>query len=128
MPVYFGAEEGMPLMEELLKGYIGNPKTIHGRLDGTIPRDGELNPNIIAKALGMENKFGYAYTGSRGSRPPMLCVGCPHADSFIALNTAMEEHGKGHVFSDIGCYTLGIPATLPCHQLLAGYGCFHYHG
>ncbi len=102
------AEEGMPVVEELLKGYMGNPKTIHGRLDGTIPRDGELNPNIIAKALGMENKFGLAVPEVVAPRPPMLCVGCPHSDSFYALNDALEAHGKGHVFSDIGCYTLGF--------------------
>ena len=37
-------------------------------------------------------------------------MGCPHADSFLALNKAIEEYGKGHVFGDIGCYTLGFMA------------------
>jgi len=41
-------------------------------------------------------------------RPPALCVGCPHSDSFQALNEALKEFGRGHVFSDIGCYTLGF--------------------
>ncbi|HPT71974.1 MAG TPA: thiamine pyrophosphate-dependent enzyme [Candidatus Cloacimonadota bacterium] len=102
------AEEGMPLMEELLRGYLNNGKTIHGRLDGTIPRDGELNPNKIAVALGMEDKCGLPIPEVVAPRPPMLCVGCPHSDSFYALNDALVEHGKGHVFSDIGCYTLGF--------------------
>jgi indolepyruvate ferredoxin oxidoreductase alpha subunit len=35
-------------------------------------------------------------------------VGCPHADSYLALNEAVAEYGRGHVFSDIGCYTLGF--------------------
>jgi indolepyruvate ferredoxin oxidoreductase alpha subunit len=26
----------------------------------------------------------------------------------LALNEALQGHGKGHVFSDIGCYTLGF--------------------
>jgi indolepyruvate ferredoxin oxidoreductase alpha subunit len=40
-------------------------------------------------------------------RPPSLCNGCSHADVFLALNEAMAPYGKGRVFSDIGCYTLG---------------------
>jgi len=41
-------------------------------------------------------------------RPPALCVGCPHSDSYLALNEALKDFEKGHVFSDIGCYTLGF--------------------
>jgi indolepyruvate ferredoxin oxidoreductase alpha subunit len=102
------AEEGMPLVEEQLKGYLGNPKIIHGRLDGTLPRAGELNPNLLAKALGLPDTVGMDLPEIVAARPPMLCVGCPHIDSFHALNEALEEYGKGHVFSDIGCYTLGF--------------------
>ncbi|MCQ2265194.1 MAG: thiamine pyrophosphate-dependent enzyme, partial [Bacteroidales bacterium] len=40
-------------------------------------------------------------------RPPALCQGCPHIDSYNAINAAMEKYGKGKVFADIGCYTLG---------------------
>jgi indolepyruvate ferredoxin oxidoreductase alpha subunit len=40
-------------------------------------------------------------------RPPQLCQGCPHADTFTALNKALEGYDRGNVFSDIGCYTLG---------------------
>lgn len=45
-------EEGYPIMEELLKGYL-EKEEVHGRLDGTLPRDGELNPDWIAKAFGI---------------------------------------------------------------------------
>ena len=39
-------------------------------------------------------------------RPPVLCAGCPHRASFLAVKRAMK--GKKAVFSgDIGCYTLG---------------------
>jgi len=41
-------------------------------------------------------------------RPPALCDGCPHIDSYQALTEALKEWGAGHVFSDIGCYTLGF--------------------
>ncbi|MBT4575520.1 MAG: indolepyruvate ferredoxin oxidoreductase, partial [Candidatus Cloacimonetes bacterium] len=99
-------EEGMPLVEEMLKGFLGNPK-IHGRLDGTLDRDGELNPKKVRKALGLPELESKDIPEVVAGRPPALCVGCPHTDSYKALTEALEEYGKGHVFSDIGCYTLG---------------------
>ncbi len=102
-------EEGMPLVEDMLKGlsWTGT-KPIHGRLDGTIPRDGELNPNKVAQALGLPDTLGNPVPGIVNPRPPALCVGCPHADSYLALNEALKGFERGHVFSDIGCYTLGF--------------------
>lgn len=100
-------EEGYPILEESIKGFLNTGKTVHGRLDGSIPRDGELNPNIVAVALGMEDTHGKAIPSIVASRPPSLCKGCPHIYSYNALNQAIENFGKGRVFSDIGCYTLG---------------------
>ncbi|MBE0648872.1 MAG: indolepyruvate ferredoxin oxidoreductase [Bacteroidales bacterium] len=100
-------EDGYPMVEELLKGYLGVGLTVKGRLDGTIPRDGELNPNILAAALGLEDTFGLPIPSLVVGRPPMLCSGCPHIDSYGALNEALSMLAKGRVFSDIGCYTLG---------------------
>lgn len=100
-------EEGAPLIEELLRGYLNLGKPVHGRLDGTVPRDGELNPNIVAAALGMEVSKGFDMPDIVAGRPPSLCVGCPHIDTYLGLNEAIEPYGKGRVFSDIGCYTLG---------------------
>ena len=99
-------EEGMPLVEEMLKGFLGNPK-IHGRLDGTLDRDGELNPKKVRKALGLPELESKDIPEVVAGRPPALCLGCPHTDSYKALTEALKEYGKGHVFSDIGCYTLG---------------------
>lgn len=102
-------EEGMPIVEEMLKGFAWTgSKPIKGRLDGTLPRDGELNPNLVARALHLPDQPGADQPDIVAPRPPQLCVGCPHADSFNALNEALEVHGKGHVFGDIGCYTLGF--------------------
>lgn len=102
-------EEGMPLVESMLKGAaFKGQKPIHGRLDGTIPRDGELNPNKVRAALGLSDSMGEAVPEVVTPRPPALCVGCPHSDSYLALNEALKEYGRGHVFSDIGCYTLGF--------------------
>jgi indolepyruvate ferredoxin oxidoreductase alpha subunit len=99
-------EDGYPIIEELLKGLLNKGKTIHGRLDGSLPRDGELNPVLVGKALGNKYKEGLKVPGFLKPRPPKLCNGCSHVDSFNALNEALSEYSKGRVFSDIGCYTL----------------------
>ncbi len=102
-------EEGMPVVEEQLKGLAwSGTKPIHGRLDGTTPRDGEMNPNRVAQALNLPDTLGAPVPEIVSPRPPALCVGCPHADSYKALNEALKEFGRGHVFADIGCYTLGF--------------------
>ncbi|MBW6515799.1 MAG: indolepyruvate ferredoxin oxidoreductase [Candidatus Cloacimonetes bacterium] len=100
-------EEGAPLVEEMLRGYMNKPLVIKGRLDGTLPRDGELNPNLVRIALGMEDLTGQSIPEIVVPRPPVLCVGCPHTDTYKALKEVIDEYGSGHVFSDIGCYTLG---------------------
>lgn len=100
-------EEGYPIVEELLKGLLDKGKKIKGRLDGTIPRDGELNPGIVAASLGMPELPVRAIPSVVVARPPSLCKGCPHIYSYNALNEALGQYAKGSVFSDIGCYTLG---------------------
>lgn len=103
-------EEGYPVVEEMIRGFMNNGKTISGRLDGTLPRDGELNPVLVGKALGFETPAIRPVPDLVASRPPSLCKGCPHIESFAGLNEALEKYGKGRVFSDIGCYTLGALA------------------
>lgn len=100
-------EEGAPVIEELLKGLLNNGKKIKGRLDGTIPRDGELNPKIVADALGIIYDETENIPEIVAGRPPSFCPGCSHIDSYNALNEALQEYSKGRVFADIGCYTLG---------------------
>jgi indolepyruvate ferredoxin oxidoreductase alpha subunit len=100
-------EEGYPLIEEGLRGYLDAGIKILGRLDGTVPRDGEMNPAIVAKALGMAPTYGKKVPDLVKMRPPSFCKGCGHADMFSALVEAVKPFGPGHVFSDIGCYTLG---------------------
>ena len=43
-------EEGYPVVEEQLKGFLAKGVTVHGRLDGTLQRDGELTPDAVGKA------------------------------------------------------------------------------
>jgi indolepyruvate ferredoxin oxidoreductase alpha subunit len=100
-------EDGYPLVEEMLKGFLGKENKIIGRLDGTVPRDGELTPDVVAIALGIKVKRGKQVPDIVAKRPPELCNGCSHRDIYKALNETMKEFGKQKVFSDIGCYTLG---------------------
>ncbi|MDD4372704.1 MAG: thiamine pyrophosphate-dependent enzyme [Bacteroidales bacterium] len=99
-------EDGYPVIEELLRGMLNKGKKIKGRLDGTLPRDGELNPVIVGFALGKKHLQGSVVPDLVKNRPPKLCDGCAHNDAFLALNEALASYGRGRVFSDIGCYTL----------------------
>lgn len=100
-------EEGAPMLEEQIRGLMDATYNISGRLDGIVPRAGELNPNIVAKALAMDVHTGMDKPEIVKPRPPELCKGCPHIDSYNALNEALRDLEPGRVFSDIGCYTLG---------------------
>ncbi len=100
-------EDGFPMVEEMITSFFGLGKKVKGRLDGTIQRDGELNPIKVRKALGMDVKPTIPLPEIVKGRPPKLCKGCPHIYSYNALNEALDKYSKGRVFSDIGCYTLG---------------------
>jgi indolepyruvate ferredoxin oxidoreductase alpha subunit len=102
-------EEGYPLIERASKGLFGvHGKTIKGKLSGDIPATGELSPEVVRPVLGLEPLKTQRLEGFKlASRPPQLCKGCPHADTFKALNLALQGYTKANVFSDIGCYTLG---------------------
>ena len=102
-------EEGYPFIEKNLRGILGfKEKTVLGKLDGHLPMTGELSPEIVRQALAMESRDKlYLNDFKIAARPPQLCAGCPHADSYKALNKALESYSQSNVFSDIGCYTLG---------------------
>lgn len=100
-------EDGYPVVEEQLKGFLGVGLKIRGRLDGALPRDGELNPDRVRQALGLEVKSHYPVPETIVGRPPALCQGCGHRDVYEALNEVLKEYKSPKVFSDIGCYTLG---------------------
>jgi indolepyruvate ferredoxin oxidoreductase alpha subunit len=99
-------EEGYPVYEELFRGYFGSSK-ISGRMDGALPRAGELTTDLVASALGVTPPETTAVPEIVINRPPELCRACGHRDLFDALNLVMREHAEHHLFSDIGCYTLG---------------------
>ena len=100
-------EDGYPLIEELLSDFFERGTKVLGRLSGVLPRKGELNPDHILKALGKEMPETIPVPENLVGRPPSLCAGCGHQDTYIALNEVVQKYGSGRVFSDIGCYTLG---------------------
>lgn len=100
-------EEGCTFIEDYLRGYLPQPVEIAGKQNGEVPLTGELNPDNIRKALGLEPRFGLSTDIELPGRPPQLCKGCPHADTYAALNEARESFDNSIVTSDIGCYSLG---------------------
>ncbi len=102
-------EDGYPFIENELRGFFGIPgKPVLGKATGALPASGELSPDLVRVAFGQPPLETQACsTIPLAGRPPQLCVGCPHADTFKALNKVRESYPGSNVFSDIGCYTLG---------------------
>lgn len=101
-------EEGYPFIERQLRGILPQNIEIAGKMDGTLPLDGELNPDNVRAALGLSPRQGLqADPGTLPNRPPQLCAGCPHVDTYNALNEALSGYGESLVTADIGCYALG---------------------
>ncbi len=107
-------EEGYSYLERHLRGIIPPGVEIQGKESGQIPTDGELDPDVVRRALGLpENASLASYTPALAGRPPQFCAGCPHADTLSALKLALAGYPETVVTSDIGCYTLG---ALPPHS------------
>ena len=100
-------EEGQPLVEKRLRGVFDTGLVIRGRLDGSLPRTGELSPDCVREALGLPARPVFAASEVPVPRPPALCQGCGHRDFYTALNAVVKDYPTARVFSDIGCYTLG---------------------
>ena len=110
-------EEGQPVVEEMIRGMIPSTIAVKGRLTGDLPRMGELNPDSVRAALGMEPLPVREKEDIVVSRPPALCQGCGHRDMYAALNEVAREYEDSRIFGDIGCYTLG--ALSPFHAIHA---------
>ena len=116
-------EEGQPFIEAKLRGLLPSAVEIDGKLNGKLPRTGELDPDNVRPALGLPPARGVPPVDLKlPSRPPQLCRGCPHADSYAAINAAMAGYGAEEraVLSDIGCYSLGAS---PPHSAIESIVC-----
>jgi len=104
-------EEGQPFIAQKVFGITGADIK-------PVIQCGELDPDNVRAALGLPPKKSVKFEmGFLPHRPPQLCQGCPHADSYNSINKAVAEldprpnHPNVGINSDIGCYSLG--ATPP---------------
>ncbi len=109
-------EDGQPVVEEGVKALLGTGYIVTGRLTGALPRTGELTPDSVAAAMGVDAPEVLPVAKNLAGRPPQLCQGCGHRDVYAALNRVAEEYPDHRIFGDIGCYTLG---ALPPFKALA---------
>ncbi len=101
-------EEGYPFLEKYFRGIIPANVEIIGKESGHVPVDGELTPDNIRPVLGLSERSGITLPGLEPpNRPPQLCSGCPHIDSYNAIKAALADYPDSITTSDIGCYTLG---------------------
>ena len=141
-------EEVLPVLEEQVKVLAADQvreigiKTFYGKNDGTIPMVGELNPDLVASAIGgILGIPPYALPESYREKLRMLeglapkreqtfCPGCPHRASFWSIREALRrDHRGGFVCGDIGCYAMaslfpaaGFHVSKTLHAMGSGTG------
>lgn len=107
-------EELDPYLEDGVLRIMGQYRIsvpVHGKRDGTLPREWEFSPDTMTKLsslVGVE-RFPEPLPApdiQLPARPPTLCVGCPHRGSYAAMKRAVGKRDVVYA-SDIGCYTLG---------------------
>ncbi|MBS1269802.1 MAG: NAD(P)H-quinone oxidoreductase subunit I, chloroplastic [Gammaproteobacteria bacterium] len=95
-------EELEPLIEDAVR-------LLGFEVDGKnyFPRVGEFSPSLVRAGLEKAGVLKAKTTVEPGfrpealPRPPVLCAGCPHTGSYMALRAV-----DARVAGDIGCYTL----------------------
>ena len=113
-------EEGYPFVERLIRGILPQQKIVKGKMDLAVPPQGELNPDNIRSVLGLPERVSSTASIELPGRPPQLCKGCPHDDTYRVIKEVQEELEESTVTSDIGCYALGalpplsVPETIIC--------------
>lgn len=116
-------EELDPVIERALLAVCGKyhlPVRIRGKLTGDMVSAGENTVDSVGQAMraflakraeDAEEERPKEEMPALPVRPPVLCAGCPHRASFLAVKEAMK--GKKTIYcGDIGCYTLGNAAPL----------------
>ena len=100
-------EELEPVLEKGIRA-LGIP------VDGKafFPRVGELSPELVRSGLAAAGLIQAAPVARSldiepMARPPVLCPGCPHTASYVALRGI-----DARVAGDIGCYTLAAVEPL----------------
>jgi indolepyruvate ferredoxin oxidoreductase alpha subunit len=88
------------------------------------PRTGELSPELVragfekAGVLPARPQPAAAWMPEQIVRPPVLCAGCPHTSTYMALRAS-----GARVAGDIGCYTLAALDPLRSLDTSVAMGC-----
>ena len=115
----FVVEELEPLIERELRAA---GLAVEGK--AFLPRTGELSPEVLragferAGVLAPRAGRKPAWFPEQVLRPPVLCAGCPHTSTFMAVRAT-----GARVAGDIGCYTLGALDPLRGLDTSVAMGC-----
>jgi len=120
-------EEVLPFLEDQVKILAAEQareigiKTFYGKNDGTLPMVGELNPDLVAAAVGrilgidppaIPTEYAEKLrrlTEFLPKRDQTFCPGCPHRASYWGIREALQrDHRGGFVCGDIGCYAMAV--------------------
>ncbi len=121
-------EEVDPFLETFIKKTafespeVTKDLRVFGQESGHLPEVGELNPEMVMKALttlleieysareaDYEQKVGDAKTQLLIDRGVAFCAGCPHRASLWSIKKALQKDGRdGFLTGDIGCYALDV--------------------
>jgi indolepyruvate ferredoxin oxidoreductase alpha subunit len=96
-------EESYPVIEMQL----GNYTKIAGRMNGMVPQQGEITPDVLFPLVNefLKRPHKAHKIVKEGGQRPTLCPGCGHRAAFFSIKKALP---KALYPGDIGCYTLGI--------------------
>ena len=96
-------EESYPVIEMQL----GNYNKIAGRMNGMVPQQGEITPDVLFPLVNefLKRPHKAHKIAKEGGQRPTLCPGCGHRAAFYSIKKALP---KALYPGDIGCYTLGI--------------------
>ncbi len=130
-------EELEPVLEDSLKvaaqtNGLGTP--IAGKGPDLFSRLYEYHPRMVREV--MARFFGVDYSATKPidikedpqpvqlpTRPPNLCPGCPHRNTYYIIKTVLKDMNVEAIFpTDIGCYTLGLLPPLEMADFLICMG------
>ncbi len=129
-------EELEPFLEEAARIVAQEREirvTILGKATGHLPRYHEFYPaqvkKALASALDLEleapSRPDLSWVPELPLRPPTLCPGCPHRETYQLIKAVLEELGEAprSIYpTDIGCYTLGLLPPLQMADYLICMG------
>lgn len=111
-------EELEPVIEQAVRdlGFAVEGKALFSRT-------GEFSPRTVRDGLVKAGLLSAQASSARGVepeplvRPPVLCAGCPHTSSYMALRAV-----DARVCGDIGCYTLAVVEPLRAIDVCVAMG------